>query len=64
MIVEKEMDITISRETWDELYAIEYFREVLETIEDIEAIKAAKDKVEYYVDYNEYRTKRLAKINV
>ncbi len=60
MIVEKEMDITISRETWDELYAIEYFREVLETIEDIEAIKSAKDKVEYYVDYNEYRTKRLA----
>jgi hypothetical protein len=56
--------VTFSRETWEELRNNSYFRELIEVIEDREELRIAQEKTEYLVDYDEYRKKRLAKINV
>ncbi len=56
--------ISFSRNTWDELYRIDYYREVLEAIEDREALREAKSKAEDFISFKEYDTKRRQQINV
>ena len=56
--------ITFSRKTWDELYKIDYYREVLEAIEDRETLHKAKEKAEGFINFREYDTKRKQKIHV
>ncbi|OGU39331.1 MAG: hypothetical protein A2X61_00465 [Ignavibacteria bacterium GWB2_35_12] len=56
--------VTFSRKHWEELRTDEYFREVIEVIEDREQLLKAIEETEYFVDYDEYRKKRLAKIRV
>lgn len=41
MTITKET-VTFSRDTWDELYSNDYYREVLEAIEDRESLRDAK----------------------
>ncbi|MDT3740845.1 MAG: hypothetical protein RO257_15255 [Candidatus Kapabacteria bacterium] len=41
MIITEET-VTFSRDAWDELYSIDYYREVLEAIEDRESLRESK----------------------
>lgn len=63
MIKTKET-ITFSREIWDELYQIDYYREVLEAIEDRELLRKAKENAQDFVSFREYDAKRKQRINV
>ncbi len=56
--------ITFSRDTWEELYKIDYYREVLEAIEDREALRKAKDNADGFVRFKDYHAKRKQKANV
>lgn len=56
--------ISFSRATWDELYKIEYYREVLEAIEDREALRDAKEKAEDFISFREYDAKRRQRVHV
>jgi hypothetical protein len=56
--------ITFSRHTWDELYKIDYYREVLEAIEDRESLRKAKETAEDFMSFREYDAKRRQKSNV
>ena len=42
MMITKEDDIIISRETWEELKNDDYFHELIEIIEDRESLREAK----------------------
>lgn len=59
-----EDEVTFTRAAWESLKSNEYFREVLEVLEDIESLETAKAETEYFVDYEEYRKTRIAKLNV
>jgi hypothetical protein len=63
-MIETYDEIKFSRKTWELLKSEEYFREVMEVLEDIESLEKAKSETEYFVDYEDYRKERLAKINV
>lgn len=64
MIQTTKTKVVFSRETWDELYKIDYYREVLEAIEDREELKKAIEETEYTIDYEEYKKQRKARMNV
>lgn len=57
-------EVTISRETWDELYQNELYREILEMIEDIELLKKAKSEPAEFVDLDDYHNQRIGTENV
>ncbi len=57
-MVKTKDTVKISRHTWDELYEIDYFREVLEIIEDREKIRKAKEKADGFVSFREYHKRR------
>jgi hemerythrin superfamily protein len=59
-----EEEVIFSRKSWESLKSNDYFREVLEVLEDIESLENSKANTEYFVDYDEYRKTRLAKVNV
>jgi len=63
MVMTKDK-VSFSRKTWDELYKIDYFREVLEAIEDRESLRKAKEKAEGSISFREYDAKRRQKTNV
>jgi hypothetical protein len=63
MVMTKEK-VTFSRQTWDELYKIDYYREVLEAIEDRESLRKAKSKATDFISFREYDAKRRLKSNV
>ena len=50
--------VSFSRDTWDELYKIDYFREVLEIIEDRESLHKSKEKAVDFVSFKEYDSNR------
>lgn len=56
--------ITFSRHTWDELYKIDYYREVLEAIEDRESLRKAKEKATDFISFRQYDAKRRQRANV
>jgi hypothetical protein len=56
-----EDKVTFSRNTWDELKSSIYFSELIEAIEDKESLMKIMEQTEYYVDYDEYKKKRLGK---
>ena len=64
MIEIAEDKVTFSRETWENLKQDSYFRELIELIEDREAILQAQKETEYLIDYDEYRNKRIGKMDV
>lgn len=57
-MVKTKETVVISRHTWDELYEIDYFREVLEIIEDREKIRKAREKATDYISFREYHKRR------
>jgi len=59
-----ENEVTFSRELWEELKNDDYFHELIDIIEDRDALREAKKETEYFMDYEEYRKSRLAKLNV
>ncbi|NLO19748.1 MAG: hypothetical protein GX121_07735 [Ignavibacteria bacterium] len=63
-MIKTKDEIIFSRSTWDELYQIDYFREVLENLEDREAIKKSKKSAEGFISFREYDKKRKQKANV
>ena len=56
--------VTFSRHTWDELYKIDYYREVLEAIEDRESLRKAKENADGFISFREYDAKRRQKSDV
>jgi len=64
MLELSEDKVIFSRETWEDLKQDNYFRELIEVIEDREELLKAIKETEYFVDYEEYRKHRLAKMNV
>lgn len=53
--------VTFSRESWEELRADDFYREVIEAIEDREALLKAKKETEYFIDLDTYHTNRMKK---
>lgn len=53
--------VTFSRNTWEELKNNVFFAELIEAIEDKESLMKVMEETEYYVDYDEYKKKRLSK---
>jgi hypothetical protein len=64
MIEIDDEKVVFSRKTWEELRNDNYFRELIEVIEDREEYNKALAETEYFKDYDEYRKKRLLKMNV
>jgi hypothetical protein len=56
--------VSFSRETWENLRADDFFREVIEIIEDREAIQKAKKETTYFVDLEDYHNSRIKGKNV
>ncbi len=56
--------ITFSRDIWEELYKIDYYREVLEAIEDREALRESKKKAEDFISFRDYDELRGQKKSV
>jgi hypothetical protein len=63
-MIKTKNKISFSRVTWEELYKIDYYREVLEAIEDRESLREAKAKAENFISFREYDTKRRHSKNV
>ena len=59
-----EETVTFSRDAWDELYSIDYYREVLEAIEDRESLREAKLQADEFVSFREYDRNRRQKSDV
>jgi len=64
MIEVAEDKVTFSRETWEELKADDYFRELIEVIEEREALSKAKEETVSFIDLDEYHAKRMKTENV
>ena len=64
MMIATDDRISFSRDTWEELRNNCNFRELVETIEDKEELIQAQQETEYFVDYDEYRKKRIASLDV
>lgn len=56
--------VTFSRETWNELYSNDYYREVLEAIEDRESLREAKLNADEFIPFREYDRNRRQKSDV
>lgn len=50
--------VSFSRRTWDELYKIDYYREVLEAIQDRESLLKAKEEAHDFISFREYDANR------
>jgi hypothetical protein len=58
MLQTTKSKVIFSRKTWDELKAIDYCRELIESVEDREELLKAIEETEYIVDFKEYDKNR------
>jgi len=56
-------NVTITRDTWEELRNDEYFRELIEVLEDSEDLQNAIDETDELLDFDEYDKVRMKRIN-
>lgn len=56
--------VTFSRETLNELYSNDYYREVLEAIEDRELLREAKLNADEIIPFSQYDRNRRQKSDV
>jgi hypothetical protein len=56
--------VTFSRETWNELYSNDYYREVLEAIEDRESLRESKLNADEFIPFREYDRNRRQQSDV
>ena len=52
--------VVFSREIWNDLIKNEQFLELIEDLEDSADLKKAIEETDYFVDWEEYREKRIA----
>ncbi len=56
----REDKVIISRQTWEELKADEYYKELIEAVEDREDLLEAIEKEKDSIDFDEYDENRSA----
>jgi hypothetical protein len=64
MLEIKDNFVQIPLSLWDELKNDLYFKELIEALEEKQELLIAEKETEYFVDYDEYRKKRLQNMNV
>jgi len=64
MLEIKDNFVQIPLSLWDELKNDLYFKELVEVLEEKQELLIAEKETEYFVDYDEYRKKRLQNLNV